>query len=80
MIKQKEVCIVHNISHTPNKRYHSITVNGVEGLRVSLREIARNGSFAATMKGYDKVSVLPRVFLITDFSSVCKTINTEEIK
>jgi len=59
----KSQSIIHNVYNLTSGRFHSITVDGVEGLRVDESIIARNGIYAACLQGYR--DELPRIFKVT---------------
>lgn len=69
----KPPCITHNIYNLPKPfgLLHSITVNGVEGIRVGYNVVARCGNYAATTKHF--ASELPEMFVVTSLTITVKT-------
>ena len=60
--------LIHNIYDNELSFLHSLTVDGVEGLRVHYKDIARNGIFCAVTPYYN--DYFPEVFMTMDFTSV----------
>jgi len=62
--------VTHNIYKFKKEVKHSISIDDEEGLRVSYKDIARNGNFCAIVPNELWRQELPEIFLITDFTSV----------
>lgn len=70
---KKQPCITHNIYKlTALSAYlHSLTINGIEGMRVGYNVVARNGVYAATTEYF--AGELPKLFIISNQADLYHT-------
>lgn len=54
--------VIHNIYNTEYYFAHSLTVNGIEGLKVDYADICRNGKYCARIQDYWGKDI-PRVYI-----------------